>query len=121
MFGVADSQATRAAERWFRERRIPVHLVDLRKRPVAPGELRRFVDRFGARALADTGGRAWRDAGLGYLALDDEDLMRRLIADHRLLLLPLVRCGNALAVGRDEAAWKTVAEMATAAGAGATR
>jgi arsenate reductase-like glutaredoxin family protein len=120
VFGVVDSQATRAAERWFRERRLAIHLVDLRRRPIAPGELRRFVDRFGARALADTEGRAWREAGLGYVALGDEDLVRRLLDDQRLLRLPLVRCGSALAIGRDEASWKAVAEAATSA-AGALR
>ena len=53
VFGFSDSSATRAAERFFRERRIAVHQVDLRKRPIAVGELRRFVDRLGARALLD--------------------------------------------------------------------
>jgi arsenate reductase-like glutaredoxin family protein len=121
VFGVADSQATRAAERWFRERRIPVHVVDLRKRPIAPAELRRFVERFGARAVADTDGRSWRDSGLGYLSIDDDDLARRLHADHRLLRLPLVRSGRALAIGRDEAAWKAVAAAATAPSVGPNR
>ena len=106
VFGREDSQATRAALRFFRERRIVVQFVDLRKRPMAPTELRRFVERLGARALADTGGSTWRDAGLGYLRMDDAELTQRLLADQRLLLLPLIRCGPAFAAGRDEAAWR---------------
>ncbi len=106
MFGLEDSQPTRAALRFFKERRIQVHFVDLRRKPIARGELRRFVERLGARALADSDGRTWREAGLGYLAMDDEQLADRLLADHRLLRLPLVRAGNAFAAGRDEAAWK---------------
>ncbi len=106
IFGLEDSQPTRAALRFFKERRIAIHFVDLRRRPIAPGELRRFVERLGARALADTEGRAWRDAGLGYLRMDDDELTDRLLADGRLLKLPLVRFGNEVAAGRDEAIWK---------------
>jgi len=106
VFGADDSQATRAALRFFKERRIPVHVVDVARKPMAPGELRRFVERLGARAVADTDGRAWRDAGLGFLRMDDVELGERLLADQRLLRLPLVRVGNGVAAGRDEAAWR---------------
>jgi arsenate reductase len=108
VFGTADSQPTRAALRFFRERRIAAQFVDLRRQPMAPGELRRFVERLGARALADEGGRAWRDAGLGYLRMDDAELAERLLADQRLLRLPLVRVGDEVAAGRDEGRWKAM-------------
>jgi arsenate reductase len=106
VFGADDSQATRAALRFFKERRIEVHVVDIRRRPMAPGELRRFVEQLGATALADTEGRAWRDTGLGYLRMEPDELVTRLLADQRLLRLPLVRVGSRVAAGRDEAAWK---------------
>lgn len=106
VFGLDDSQATRAALRFFKERRVAVHYVDLRRRPIAPGELRRFVERLGARALMDADGRAFRDEGLGYLRMDDAEITERLLADARFLRLPLVRFGNAVAVGRDEATWR---------------
>lgn len=106
VFGTEDSQATRAALRFFKERRIPVHVVDLRRKPIAAGELRRFVEQLGARVVADTEGKAWRDAGLGYLRMDGEELVAHLLADQRLLRLPLVRVGARVAAGRDEAAWK---------------
>ena len=108
VFGTPDSQSTRAALRFFKERRMDVHVVDLRRKPMAAGELRRFVERLGARALADTEARAWRDAGLGYLSMTDVDLADRLLRDQRLLNIPLVRIGNNFAAGRDEAAWKSL-------------
>ena len=108
VFGLPDSQPTRAALRFFKERRIEVHLVDVRRKPLAPGELRRFVGRLGARAVADTDGKAWKDAGLEYLRMDDGELAERLLADQRLLRLPLVRVGNGVAAGRDEARWKAL-------------
>lgn len=106
VFGRLDDQGTRAALRFFRERRITPHVVDLARKPIAAGELRRFVERLGATALADTGGRAWLDAGLGYLRMSEAELADRLLADQRLLRLPLVRVEGGFAAGRDEAAWR---------------
>jgi arsenate reductase len=114
VFGTPDSQVTRAALRFFKERRIDVQLVDVTRKPMAPAELRRFIARLGARAVADTDSRAWRDAGLGFLRMDDTELDERLLADQRLLKLPLVRFGNGVAVGRDEAAWKSLVSGMTA-------
>jgi arsenate reductase (glutaredoxin) len=119
IFGFESDQATRAAIRFFKERRIDIHLVDLRRKPIAPGELRRFVEKLGATTVADTEGRPWRDAGLGYLRMDGAELLERLLADQRLLRLPLVRFGNDVAAGRDEAAWKGL--LSRAAGDDAAR
>ena len=108
VFGTPDSPATRAALRFFKERRVQVHLVDVSRKPMAPTELRRFIDRLGARALADETSKAWRDSGLAYLRMDDVELAERLLTDQRLLNLPLVRIGNDLAAGRNETAWKSM-------------
>jgi len=105
VFGTDDSAATRAALRFFRERRIVVRYSDLRKRPIAAGELRRFVERLGARALLDETAKAYRDAGLGYLTMTDAGIVDRLLADPALLRLPLVRHGNAFTVGKSESTW----------------
>lgn len=109
VFGTPDSQSTRAALRFFKERRIDVHFVDIGRKPMAAGELRRFVERLGARALADESGKAWKDAGLGYLSMTDADLAERLRADQRLLNIPLVRIDNGYAAGKNEPAWKSLA------------
>ena len=107
IFGLEKDQATRAAIRFFKERRAEVHLVDLRRKPISAGELRRFVQRLGAGALLDTAGRAYRDAGLGYLTMDEAGMVERLLADSRLLRLPLVRFGEAVTAGPADATWKS--------------
>jgi arsenate reductase len=107
VFGRDDSPATRAALRFFRERRIVVHYTDLKKRPIAPGELRRFTERLGARALLDETSKAYRDAGLGYLSMGDGEIVERLVSDSRLLRLPLVRHGNEVTAGPAESTWAT--------------
>ena len=106
VFGLEGDQGTRAAMRFFKERRTSISFVDLRRKPIAAGELRRFVERLGAAACADTDGRAWKDAGLGYLRMTDAELAERLLADQRLLRLPLVRRGNDVSAGRAETQWK---------------
>ena len=106
VFGLEDSNATRAALRFFRERRIVVHFVDVRKKPIAAGELRRFTDRLGAAALLDTESRAYKEQGLAYLSTDSTGIAARLLADPRLLKLPLVRYGDDVTAGKDETTWK---------------
>jgi arsenate reductase-like glutaredoxin family protein len=106
VFGLEKDQATRAALRFFKERRVAISFVDLRKRPIAPAELRRFVDRLGAPALLDETSRAYRDGGLAYLRMDDAAIVERLLTNVDLVRLPLVRHGNEVTVGRAEATWK---------------
>jgi arsenate reductase-like glutaredoxin family protein len=106
VFGRNDSQATRRALRFFKERRMAVSFVDVTKRAPAAGELRRFSQPHGARALLDEEGRAYREAGLAYLRLTDDEILERLVADPRLLRLPLVRHGPEVTIGVDEESWR---------------
>lgn len=108
IFGIKNSSATRAAERFFKERRIAIQFVDLKKKPMSPGEIKRFVDRFGLPQLLDTEGTPYVNAGLKYLKTSDADLLLRIERDPALLRLPLVRSANRLSVGQDDAAWKTM-------------
>jgi arsenate reductase len=106
LFGLVDSRPTQAALRFFKERRVNVTFVDLRRKPIAPGEFRRFVERLGAGALLDTEGRRYKDLGLGYMRLDDDEIVTRLLASNALLRLPLARFGNDVSAGPAEATWK---------------
>jgi arsenate reductase len=108
IFGVKNSQATRAAERFFKERGVPIHFVDLKKKPMSPGEIKRFVARFGLDQLLETGGTAYIDAGLKYLKISDAELLQRIEREPKLIRLPLVRSSNRLSVGPDEAGWRAM-------------
>jgi arsenate reductase-like glutaredoxin family protein len=121
VFGREDSQATRAALRFFRERRIVVHFSDLGKRPIAQGELRRFVERVGAQALVDTESRSYREGGIAWLAADEAGLVARLLADASPLRLPLARYGNEVTVGPAEATWAAWLRSAARPGRRASR
>lgn len=112
IFGIKNAQAARAAERFFKERRVPIQFVDLKQKPMAPGEIKRFTDKFGLAGILDTDGKAYADAGLKYLKVSESELLKKIEAAPGLLRLPLVRFGKHVAVGLDEAAWKIMAEEA---------
>jgi arsenate reductase (glutaredoxin) len=109
IFGVKNSQATRAAERFFKERRVAIQMVDLKQKPLAPGEIRRFIERFGLAGLLDSEGKAYIDAGLKYYKLSEAELLGRVERDPKLLRLPLIRAGKLLSAGHDEDSWKAMA------------
>lgn len=104
IFGTRKSAPTRDALRFFAERRVAVHFVDIAVRPPASGELRRFAEKFGIQALVDREGKRYRDLGLGAAHRGDPWWLDQLTAEPLLLRLPLVRAGKALTVGpaRDE-------------------
>jgi len=108
IFGVKGSQATRAAERFFKERRAVIHMVDLKKKALAPGEIKRFLDRFGWTGILDTEGKAYVDGGLKYLKLSESELVARIEREPSLLRLPLVRGGKVVSIGQDEESWKAM-------------
>jgi len=108
IFGLKNSSATRAAERFFKERRTAIQSVDLKQKPMAPGEIKRFIQRFGLPGLLDIGGTTYLDEGLKYLRLSDAELLARIERAPQLLRLPLVRSGQMLSVGHDENSWKAM-------------
>jgi arsenate reductase-like glutaredoxin family protein len=108
IFGLKNSQETRAAERFFKERRATIHMVDLKVKPMAGGEIKRFIERFGLARLLDSESKAYIDAGLKYYKLSDAELLARIERDPKLLRLPLVRGGKMLSIGRDEDSWKAM-------------
>ncbi len=107
IFGVKKSADTRKALRFFSERRIRTHFVDLMERPASLGELRRFAQKFGVVALVDRESKRFDELGLRYSQLSDDRWLEKLSEEPLLLRIPLVRNANKLAVGADEAAWKS--------------
>ena len=107
IFGVRKNPETRKALRFFAERRVKTHFVDFTVRGPALGELRRFAQRFGTEALLDRGSPRFADLGLRASQLGEERWLATLAAEPLLIRMPLVRFGQLLAVGPDEAAWRS--------------
>jgi arsenate reductase (glutaredoxin) len=106
IFGTRKSPETRKALRFFAERRIRTHFVDLQERPASPGELRRFAQKFGVSALVDRGSRRFADLGLGAAQLTEERWLDKLAEEPLLLRMPLVRLQHQLTVGDAESTWR---------------
>jgi arsenate reductase-like glutaredoxin family protein len=107
IFGVKKSADTRKALRFFSERRVKTHFVDLMERPASLGELRRFAQKFGVSALIDRDSRRFDELGLRYAQLSDDRWLEKLSEEPLLLKLPLVRNANRLVIGADEATWRS--------------
>jgi len=106
IFGVKKSAETRKALRFFAERRVKTHFVDLVERPASPGELNRFVQKFGVEALIDRSSRRFAELGLGAAQLGPERWRDKLVAEPLLLRMPLVRNGSQLTIGDAENVWR---------------
>src|SRR4051812_32062035 len=106
IFGIKKDSDTRAALRFFAERRITTHFVDLAERAAAPGELKRFAQKFGVAALVDREAKRFGDLGLGPARYGDERWLAILAEEPMLLKMPLVRWQQRLTIGTAAAEWK---------------
>ena len=105
IFGKNKCFDTRKAERWFKERRIPVQRVDLGQKAMSKGELTSVIRALGSiDAMVDD---KHPDAALvKYLAGDDATL-EKLMERPELLKTPIVRFGKLATVGACPEVWKS--------------
>ena len=106
IFGHKKDPDTRKAQRFFAERRVKVHFVDLNERAASLGELKRFAQKFGAQALIDRESKRFAELGLRTALYGDERWLQILADEPLLLKTPLVRFQHKLTLGADESAWK---------------
>lgn len=106
IFGVKKNSDTRKALRFFAERRIKTHFVDLNERAASPGELKRFAQKFGVTRLIDLDSKRYAELGLGAARLTDERWLDKLALEPLLLTMPLVRWQHRLTIGLAESEWQ---------------
>lgn len=112
IFGTKKSPDTRKALRFFSDRRVKTHFVDLNERAASLGELKRFAQKFGAQALLDRDAKRFAELGLRTALYGDERWLQILADEPLLLRVPLVRWQHKLTVGDGEADWKRWMEEA---------
>ncbi|XXY45170.1 arsenate reductase family protein [Sorangium sp. So ce269] len=113
IFGTAKCKVTRAAQRFFADRGIKVHLVELREKGLSKGELASVARAVGGvRALYDAEGARAKERGLQHLGPSDARIAELLAEDPLLLRTPIVRDGQRASVGADEATWRSFADAA---------
>ncbi|HEX2190261.1 MAG TPA: ArsC/Spx/MgsR family protein [Longimicrobiaceae bacterium] len=106
IFGTKKCKDTQKALRFFKERRVKTHFVDLSQRAASQGELKRFAQKFGAEALLDREGKRFRERGLHVAHVPEARILPLLEDDPGLLRTPLLRAGSLLSLGWDEAEWR---------------
>ena len=106
IFGTKKSPDTRKAARFFAERRVKVHFVDLMERAASPGELKRFAQKFGVQALLDRDSKRFAELGLRNANYSDERWLDKLADEPLMLRQPLVRFQHKLTIGLAESEWK---------------
>lgn len=93
------------AERFFRERRIPVQMMDLKKHPLGEREIRLMLQQVGMERLIDREDRKVKEHPACYYV--QESLLIPAIQEAPWLLrTPVVRNGNRVTVGYQPEIWE---------------
>ena len=94
------------AERFFKERRIPYQMMDLKKHKRGRRELELFARAAGgAQALVDRSGQKALERPVAHMS-SDSLILDALMDDPSALVSPIVRNGSKATVGAQEAVWK---------------
>jgi arsenate reductase len=107
LFGTKKCDVSRKAERFFKERGVKLHVVDLAQKGMSPGELRNVAARVGGiEALIDREGKRYLERGLKYAAPTGPRIEQMLADDPLLLRTPIVREGSRATVGYAADVWQ---------------
>lgn len=103
IFGTKKCKDTAKALRYFKERSIQVHLVDLTEKGMSRGELKNITRNIPVEELIDTNSKAYEARNLKYIR---HDIGEELLTDASLFRTPVVRYGSKSSVGYTPDLWK---------------
>ena len=113
VFGTKKCAETHKTERFFKERGIKIHAVDLAQKGMSAGELRNVAARVGGvEALIDRLGARYVAKGLKYAAPTGPRIEQILVDDPLLMRTPVVRAGARATVGYAPETWAAWLEPA---------
>ena len=99
------------AERFFKERRIPFQLVDMKKTPPGKRELQLFAQQAGGiKKLLNVEDIKVRSHPCMYTP-DEERIMEYITAQPELMITPVVRNGRKITLGNGETVWRQWADQ----------
>ena len=102
IFGTKKCQNTRKAERYFKERNISFHFIDLNEKGLSKGELESISQSIGKDKLIDRESKEFEKSQLKYMAFDP---IEEIIKNPLLLKTPIVREGKKAVNGLREDIW----------------
>ncbi len=106
IFGTKKSADTRKAERFFKERGIKFHFVDMKEKGLSKGEFNSVAQAVGGiDKLIDEDAKDKDTLALiKYIA--DEDRLEKILENQQILKMPIVRNGKKATVGYQPDVWK---------------
>ncbi len=107
IFGTKKCKDTAKALRFFKERGIKIHMVDLSEKGMSKGELASVCRSVPLDELIDKTCKEYEKRNLKYIVHNIEE---ELLAYPLLFRTPVVRCGKEAAAGYAPEAWKKWAD-----------
>jgi arsenate reductase len=83
---------------------VKIHFVDLRERPLSPGELQNICRNLDPEELLDRGSQEFLRRGLAYQVFDP---LKEILKDPLLLRTPVVRYAREVTVGSQPQIWQS--------------
>jgi arsenate reductase-like glutaredoxin family protein len=105
IFGTKKCKESAKAVRFFKERNIKFHFVDLAEKGISKGELQNISRVIPLSDLIDTNSKEYERLNLKYMKFDIEE---ELLAHPLLLRTPIVRSGKKISCGSDPQLWKEI-------------
>ncbi|MBI9104053.1 MAG: glutaredoxin [Spirochaetales bacterium] len=102
IIGTKKCKEARKAVRFFKERGVKFHQVDLNERPLSPGELDKIMQKIPSDELIDSDGASYKKRGMAYM---DFDFREEFLEDPGLLKTPIIRCDKEVCVGVNLDTW----------------
>ena len=102
IFGTLKNNETKKAIRFFKERGIKVHIIDLREKNLSKGELENITRKIPIEDLLDKEGKEYRKRNLAYMKFD---IAEEILEDSLLVKMPIVRNGKNVTLGYEPKIW----------------
>jgi len=99
IFGTKKCNETKKALRFFRERRIDVHFIDLSQKNISKGELKNISQKIPLEDLINKNCREYEKMNLKYIQHDIEDI---LLENSLLIKTPVIRKDKNAILGFDQ-------------------
>lgn len=107
IFGSKKCKDTAKAERFFKERRVKVHFVDLADKGISKGELQNVLKHIPLDQIIDSDSREFERLNLKYMKYDP---VEEILAHPLILKTPIVRTGKKAVSGYNPEAWSELAK-----------
>lgn len=102
IIGTKKCSDTKKAQRFFKERSVNFHFLDLNEKPLSKGELSKITAKLGKDNLIDISSKDYKDKGLAWM---DYDPVEEVLENNLLLRTPIVRNGTEVTAGFDQKTW----------------